>query len=132
MLSTDERTMKWFCLQAKNGCAEVMQTFCVYTWRPNLGEIVGFERYHRHVLTGTGSNKVIETRGVVRAGSSLKGLFSGQDLGHDLICVLGQTELVVLCPCRVPSNARYNASGKQTGEVCKDCCDGVAASCRCR
>ncbi|CAM9322343.1 unnamed protein product, partial [Hapterophycus canaliculatus] len=35
--------------QAKNGCAEVMQTFSVYAWRPNLGEIAGFERFHRHV-----------------------------------------------------------------------------------
>lgn len=90
--------MTWFRRQAKNGCAEVMQTFCVYTWRPNLGEIAGFERYHRHVLTGTGSNKVIETREVVRAGSSLEGAYSGQDLGYDLMCALAQTEVVVLCP----------------------------------
>eukprot|EP00903_Cladosiphon_okamuranus_P013127 g12243.t1 len=43
--------------QAKNGCAEIMQTFSVYSWRPNLGEIAGFERFHRHLLAVNGSNK---------------------------------------------------------------------------
>ncbi|CAM9149637.1 unnamed protein product, partial [Ectocarpus sp. 13 AM-2016] len=57
--------------QAKSGCAEVMQTFCVYTWRPNLGEIVGFERYHRHVLTGSGSNKAQSNRSEKASDSSM-------------------------------------------------------------
>lgn len=34
--------------QAKDGCAELMQSFSIYKWQPNLGEIIGFERFHRH------------------------------------------------------------------------------------
>ncbi|CAM9127087.1 unnamed protein product, partial [Sphacelaria rigidula] len=34
--------------QAKGGCAEVMQTFSISTWRPNFGEVWGFHRFHRH------------------------------------------------------------------------------------
>lgn len=59
-LRTTENTQNHLA-QAKNGCAEVMQTFSVYTWRPNLGEIAGFERFHRHTSAGS-ANKVSERK----------------------------------------------------------------------